>query len=939
MSPRPFGLAAKLATIVGRRHVLTGPAAREVYGYDAGTARGRPDVVVLPGNREELSAVARACFHRGVPMVPRGAGSCLSGGPVPVGGGVVVSLTRMNRIISLDPDSRVAVVEPGVTNLEVQKAVQPHGLMFAPDPASLTVSTIGGNLAENAGGPRAYRYGVTRQHVLGLEYVLADGTIGYAGQEIAAPCSDLARPVVELASLLIGSEGTLGLVSKALIRLVPLPESSAVLIAFFSSMEEAARAASTLVAGGLLPAALEIMSRLDVVLADDYLGLGLPESAQAMLLIQVDGLGPGLARQMGRAEGCVTGCGGYGVRWTTDPAETDSLWTARRISSGLYGRLKPTFLSLDVTVPRRHIADMARQAAALEAQVGLPVAMVGHAGDGNLHPAILLDDRDPGERKAAEAAANRLVEAALALGGSITGEHGVGLEKRHFMERAFDHNTLRYFQAIKQAFDPRQLLNPGKVLPDTANPESTTEAPPAGPATGPPVKAPGDPDRALRRLEAVLGRDLRTQQADLSRLGLGHTRRPLAIAMPRDEVQLADVLNVLYESRVPAWPVGSGGLTEVAYAPFDGGVALSTAHLSRVIDLDPEEQTVTVGAGFPTHQLHSLLSGKAAGSEALIYAVDGPRTPLSTIGGEIATNAFGPGRPRYGATRDQVLGLRFADPAGRICRVGARTLKDVAGYDVARFLCGTWGAYGVVTQVTLRLWPRPEVERSLTIQSAEPGVLGRAATRLRQAGAPVIQALSPSAVNEHWLLLVGLAGAEEEVAAHENQVRQSLKGAGLTLDGLGSSRAEALWDQARRNIGLFRCRAWRGASFRWSAGYVMTAPERVPGVAFTVHGLAAGAGWEASAVGHCGLGLVDFAIRAEQPVSLDVPGLIASVAEALGPDARVGLYGWSEEYEGRLRSWHVQTAGAVNARLAARLKNAVDPAWNLAPSARILPPR
>jgi len=930
-------LARELAAYVGHANVITERWARSTYAYDAGTARCLPDLVVLPGDRDELSAVAATCSARSVPMVPRGAGTCLSGGPVPVNGGVVVALTRMRRILDLDPEQRAAVVEPGVTNQELQKAARPHGLMFAPDPASLRVSTIGGNIAENAGGPRAFRYGVTRNHVLGLEYVLVDGSVGFTGRDIGEGPVGLSGGGLDLISLLVGSEGTLAFVSRAVVRLVPVPRHPAVLISFFSSMDEAARCASELVAGGLVPEALELLGRLDVALASDHLALGLPDLVEAMLLVQIDGTREALGGQMDRVGSCVRAHGGHGVRWTLEPDEAEVLWTARRISSGLYGRLRPASLSLDVTVPRRHMGEIARLAAEVEAETGLLVGLVGHAGDGNLHPAILFDDDDARERRAAEEAADRLVRAAVEVGGTITGEHGVGVEKRHLMSEAFDCATLRYFRAIKEAFDPRHLLNPGKLLPDRR-----PGAQSAGPA--PLLRGPEHRQasfertaRAVARLESLLGSDLLPgdDEERLARFGLGGAWRPLAVAVPREEAQLAEVLRVLHESRVPAWPIGSGSLVRWAFAPFDEGVAVSTAHLDQLIDLDPGELTVTVGAGLRTRELSSRLERASDDAGRLMYPVDAPRTRRSTIGAEIAINAVGPARPLYGATQDHVLGLVFADPAGNICTAGARTIKDVAGYDVARFLCGTWGAFGIITRATLRLRVRPEAERCLAVHPLDAETAHRVARVLSRVGIALTEVLCPGEGKGAWLVLAGLHGTEAEVEAQEGLALRALKGCGAEMEVPDTARAAGLWKLVRETHPLHPCREWHDGSFEWLSGSVAAPPARVVEVALTFQRLASEAGWRARTVGHLGSGCCDFTLRSSGPDALAVPEMCERLSSEL--QARVTLCGWCDK---RAAGWpgpRSRFPAPAEAGLLNALKAGVDPRHVLAPSSRALP--
>ncbi|MEW6047348.1 MAG: FAD-binding protein [Bacillota bacterium] len=940
-----MALEREIGRIVGHRWVLTSRLAREAYAYDGGMAEGLPDLVVFPGNRDELASVTALCYRQGVPVIPRGAGTCLSGGPVPVSGGVVVALTRMNRILVLDPEDRVAVVEPGVTNLDLQRAAAGWNLMFPPDPASQAVSTLGGNVAENAGGPRAARYGVSRQHVMGLELVLPDGTVAALGQlENPVPCPDLPRPLLELTSLLAGCEGTLAFITRLALRLTPLPRQHGTMLAFFSSMEQAAEAISHLIAARMLPAALEIMGRLDIGLAEEQLHLGLPTDAEAMLLVEVDGPGPALPRQLLLAEQIARQAGGTAIRSATDPLERERLWAARRASAGMYGRLKPTYLTLDVTVPRHRVPDMFRKVAELIRQTSLPISLLGHMGDGNLHPAVLLDDRRPGELERALEVSRVLVGEALRLGGTLTGEHGIGTEKLEFMPLTFSCSTIDYFRRIKLAFDPKWQLNPGKLVPNLEDePAPARLEVGSRPLHSAPERAKphsrGDTERALRELDQALGVRLVTEDAQMAAFGFGGKHRPAAVVLPTTTEELAETVRVLAAHGVPVWPVGTGELVRTAFAPFVGGVAVSTAGLHKVEDVTLENLSATVQAGCHPGELDRALG--TAGP--CMYPVDCWRSPRSTLGGEIATNASGPERPRYGATRDNLLGLAFLDSQGRICRVGGQSVKNVSGYDVTHLLCGSWGALGILLEATVRLWPRPETRCTLATTARRATEFQVFLRDLSRCGcdAPV-QLLSPGSDGDAWMLLISLAGFEEDVAWWTQQVHERAHLHHLEVHVLPEAQAEEAWDTVRQRAGSAWCRQLNAAADActppgppgWAVGYVLVPPSVLPAVAEDLYRTGVGGGCRVTLNACCFLGTIDLMLEGPGP---EIRGLLHRWQQMLGGNGGLGLYGWHDSLEPEVIPWHPKAAYHPATRdLVTRLKRQLDPDSILCPTVRLL---
>jgi glycolate oxidase len=452
------GLLDTLRDAVGRKQVVTDLGARLVHADDGSVLHpGLPRAVVYPTSTEEVAAVVRTCAAAGVPFVARGAGTGLSGGAVALDGGVVVSLQRMTAIVSLDPQNRRAVVQPGVSNLAVSRAAEPHGLYYAPDPSSQAVCTIGGNVAHNAGGPHTLKYGVTVDHVLGLTLVLPDGSVSEAGGP--------ERPGYDLVALLTGSEGTLGIVTEISVRLLRKPEAVSTLLAAFATPDAASHAVAAIIAGGVVPAALEMMDAVVVAALEAAFGFRYPEGAGALLLMEVDGP---LAGHDDETQSLVDACRGAGalsVRVARDEAERAELWIARKRAFGALGRIARNYYTQDGVIPRTRLPEMLARVARIAAEHRVRVANVFHAGDGNLHPCILFDERDADETRRVMAAGQDILEACVALGGSLTGEHGVGVEKREAMARMFEPADLDTMKRLRAAFDPAGLCNPKKIFP------------------------------------------------------------------------------------------------------------------------------------------------------------------------------------------------------------------------------------------------------------------------------------------------------------------------------------------------------------------------------------------------------------------------------------------------------------------------------------------
>ena len=449
----------ELIRIVGPRGYLDRSEDLRLYEYDGGVDKARPDIVVLPRTTAEVSAIARVATTHGVPVVGRGAGTGLSGGAIPEHGGIMVGFARMNRIIELDYANERAVVEPGVVNLELNQAIDPAGYFYAPDPSSQRACTIGGNVAENAGGPHTLAYGVTTNHVLGLEVVLPDGRIINTG----AYWSD--TPGYDLTGLLTGSEGTMALVTKATVRIMRKPEAVKTLLAIYNTVDDCGFTVSELTARAITPAALEMLDGPMLKMVEEAVHAGYPLDAAGVLLIELEGLKEAVEEQAEDVRQACLQCGAREVREAKSETERQLLWKGRKNAFGAIGRVSPFFYVHDGVVPRTQIAPTLRRIDRISNESGLTIGNIFHAGDGNMHPIILFDARKPGDLVKAQKAGFDILEYCIEVGGSITGEHGIGMEKIHLMNKQYPEETLALMRRIKEMFDPLRLFNPGKLLP------------------------------------------------------------------------------------------------------------------------------------------------------------------------------------------------------------------------------------------------------------------------------------------------------------------------------------------------------------------------------------------------------------------------------------------------------------------------------------------
>ncbi|MBI1915107.1 MAG: FAD-binding protein [Planctomycetes bacterium] len=453
-------LIDRMRTIVGADAVLTAPSEMLVYECDGYTVeKSRPDVVVFPNSTEQVAAVVRACNERDVPFLPRGAGTSLAGGCLAVGGGVVVSLMRMKRILEVNYRDRYAVVQPGVVNLWLTNHLKPHGYHFAPDPSSQGACTVGGNVATNSGGPHTLKYGVTVNHILGITLVLPDGSVVNTG----GPAED--NPGYDLTGVIVGSEGTFGVVTEITCRITRNPEAYRTLLGVFETVDDATNTISDLIGAGIVPAALEMLDQLILKAVEDAFHFGFPLDAGAVLIMEVDGLEAGLEHSAERIAAIAKKNNAREVRRANTDAERALLWKSRKQAFGAVGRLAPSYCTQDGVVPRTKLPHMLREIQRIGERHGLRVCNVFHAGDGNLHPILLFDERDADQVKRVLAASHEILDECIRQGGSVTGEHGIGVEKLDFMPKLFTPEDLSVMLRLRAAFNPEGRCSPHKMLP------------------------------------------------------------------------------------------------------------------------------------------------------------------------------------------------------------------------------------------------------------------------------------------------------------------------------------------------------------------------------------------------------------------------------------------------------------------------------------------
>ncbi len=735
------------------RQLVADPVERLTYESDAGLDRALPDAVFYPETADDVRRIVLWAERHDVPLVARGAGTGLAGGAVAERGGIVVVLTRMSRLRSLDAAGRAMVVEAGAVNLEVEARARDTGLYYPPDPSSGRSCLIGGNLGTNAGGPHCFKYGVTSNYVTGVEVVLAGGRVVRLGGAVA----DL--PELDLCALVVGAEGTLGIITRAWLRLLREPPGVRTLMVSFESLERAGEAVSAVIASGLVPATLEAIDQRGMKVIEAACPAGLPVDAGAALIVEVDGYSEGLDAQCSELTAILERHGGYDLAVARSEEARQRIWYGRKSAAGAMARVAPSFYLTDLTVRRSRLAAVLGKVHEICGRFSIETASFFHAGDGNLHPLIPYDPRDRDWTERAHRAIEEITALCVAEDGSITGEHGVGMEKRRYMSMMYSDAELAAMRDVKRAFDPAGLFNPGKVLPDELPAPSLAE----------PVTIPGD------------------------------------VVTPSGVNELAGVLRALSEAGRPV-RVGCGAGVPPAHTPGAAraganGVWLSTAGLRGVTTFAPQDLYLTAGAGTPVDEIAAHLR-----PHGLIAPLLAP-FPGMSLGGLVASNLNAPQRMRYGGLRDLTLCATVALADGRVLRAGRPLVKNVAGYDLPKIFVGSHGTLGVLTDVTLKLAAAPRARRTLAL------AVDDLATGLELAGRALTQALVASAIvlaegaggECRYTLLYTAEGMPEEVevelAAVEGIWRRAgfgdvaeteRTGSGVWADFLGSAGGESL---------------------------------------------------------------------------------------------------------------------------------------------------
>jgi glycolate oxidase subunit GlcD len=757
-----------LCAIVGRENVLNEPEELLVYECDGLPQHKHPPrAVVFPTSTEETSEVLKLLAREGVSFAPRGAGTGLSGGALAIDRGVVIELARMRSILKIDPENRLAVVQTGLVNAHLSRAVAPYGLYYAPDPSSQPSCTIGGNIAENAGGIHCLKYGTTTDHVLGARVVLADGAIVDLGG---------AAPGYDLLGVFVGSEGTFGIATEATVRLLPVPPAVRTLLADFTNVDDASRAVSAIISAGMLPAALEMMDNAIIRAVEaSVFTAGLPTDAQAVLLVELDGIEAGIDDDATQAESILIEHGARSVHRATDANERKKLWAARKGAFGAVGRLSPDIMIQDAVVPRSRLPEVLAETYRISARHNLQLANVFHAGDGNLHPLICFDLRRGDDLDRVRQAGREIMETCVRAGGSITGEHGVGLDKSSYLPLIFSDDDMDAMLQVRAAFDPSGLCNPGKIIPllrgcGEGRAVATVDlSEPGAVATGSVQarRSPSHPRDELRMSSTNLdsshvSRDRTTHKRALISTKLNEARvarefslivgdqsvrrlsdstgssqgptltnpRPLEVA-PQSSEAAAQVMQLAVKEDMTVVPAGAA--TWIDGGNPSGDLIVTTRRMTRLIRHEPADLVATAEAGLTLSAFQRKLA--AAGQW---LPIDPPDDGRATLGGVVATGLGGPQSFGFGWPRSFVIGMKVVLADGRAIKAGGNVVKNVAGYDLCKLFTGSYGTLGLITELTFKLRPLPAESRTV-VASGSPA-------SLIIAGRKVYSQLSPVAI-------------------------------------------------------------------------------------------------------------------------------------------------------------------------------------------------
>jgi len=946
-------LIENLRAIVGQDAVLSEPSELIVYECD-GLPQHKypPRAVVFPSSTEQTAAVMRALADAGVPFTPRGAGTGLSGGALALNRGVVIELARMRKILSIDEENRTAVVQTGVVNAHVSKAVAHLGLHYVPDPSSQGTCTIGGNIAENAGGIHCLKYGTTTDHVIGARVVLAGGEIVDLGS------SERGTTGYDLLGVFVGSEGTFGIATEATLRLVPVPPAVRTLLAEFLEVNDASRAVSAIIAAGVMPAALEMMDG-EIIRAVEasVFAAGLSLDIGAALLVELDGIEAGIDDEAERVKGICLEYRARSCRLARDEAERKKLWAARKGAFGAVGRIAPDSMIQDAVVPRSRLPEVLAASYGIASKYDLRLANVFHAGDGNLHPFICFDSRSPDQVRCVKEAGRELMETCVAAGGTITGEHGVGLDKRDFLPLIFSDDDMDAMLSVRTAFDPLGLCNPGKIIPMLRGcGEARVLSEPRAVATGF-VRAPEsailqrgtaslenlqatterhslsalqggkaakatrkfDVDAASRELAGIVGVEnlnLQTGQAFAS-------LKDIIWLAPSSIAEACEVMKLASSRGWTVVPVGAATWLDAGNPLARVHLVISTSRLNRILHHEPADLVSSAQAGVTLENFNLAL---AQGGQWV--PLDPPDDGRATLGGVVATGLAGAQKCGYGLPRNFVIGMRVVLADGKLVKAGGRVVKNVAGYDLCKLFTGSYGTLGLIAELTFKLRPRPAKEATVLAEGSLEAVLEAAKAvhkaRLFPVGVELVSSALATRIGveistSNVLLLTRFAGIEKTVNYQIEKAASEIRGEAGIVDVETESEDQALW----RNLTAAPMEL--DAALSWQATIRQTeVGEFVYATRDTYHDFFSSSLWHA--------GIADGRVRMMEPLAADTAerssGLthLREMAQSLGGSLVIEKA--QDEIKLPMDAWGPQ--GKVDI-LMRRIKDELDPQNLLSP--------
>jgi glycolate oxidase subunit GlcD len=810
-------LIKNLRAIVGRENVLSEPEELLVYECDGLPQHKHPPrAVVFPTSTEETSDLLQLLAREKVSFAPRGAGTGLSGGALAIDRGVVIELARMRQVLKIDPDNRLAVVQTGLVNAHLSRAAAPYGLYYAPDPSSQPSCTIGGNIAENAGGIHCLKYGTTTDHIIGARVVLADGAIVDLGGAGAG---------YDLLGVFVGSEGTFGIATEATVRLLAVPPAVRTLLADFADVDAASRAVSAIISAGMLPAALEMMDNLIIRAVEaSVFKAGLPTDAQAVLLVELDGIEAGIDEDAALAEHILKEHGARSVRLAIDSNERKKLWAARKGAFGAVGRLSPDIMIQDAVVPRSRLPEVLAETYRISARYNLQLANVFHAGDGNLHPLICFDLRRGDDLERVRQAGREIMETCVRAGGSITGEHGVGLDKSSYLPLIFSDDDMAAMLQVRAAFDPSGLCNPGKIIPlprgcGEARAVATQElSEPGAVATGhsAPVEqvesnstnlslsyGPRDQtthkqtlistklneariarefslivgDQSVRRLPNPVG-PIRIAESDSA-------RRPLEVA-PQSNEAATEVMRLAAKEDLATVPAGAATWLDAGNPLERADLIVSTRRMNRLVRHEPKDLVATSEAGMTLRAFQKQLA--QAGQW---LPIDPPDDGGATLGGVVATGLGGPHSFGFGGPRSFVIGMKVVLADGRSIKAGGNVVKNVAGYDLCKLFTGSFGTLGLITELTFKLRPLPAETRTVVARGSLASLISAGPKAFAQLSPVALELISPGLAQDLQIanrpdcaLMIRFVGSPRAVVAETARALKLFRDEGIQCETL-----------------------------------------------------------------------------------------------------------------------------------------------------------